>query len=196
MNRDVLSRKVAFYGSLLTFAILIFDRVGGLDYCLKIPLLETVAHRFELSYGPDASRPIKPSDKEWTPTLDLIREYSRTSFPKDKQPKVIARFKAVSSSQEQVGKEEIAQWTAPSTPLAILFKDWPGASVAPDDYRVVGSIGDLRSWVNAYRDKWKFITNDLLLGVLAVVTTALSFVGVEKSPNNSTGSDVEFLCLC
>jgi hypothetical protein len=196
MNRDVVSRNVAFYGSILAFAILIFDQVGGLDYCLKIPLLENVARRFELSYGPDASRPIRPSDKEWAPTLKLIREYSRTRFPKDRQPRVIARFKAVSSAQEQVGKEEIAQWTAPSTPIAFLYKDWPGTSVIPEDYRVVGSIGDLRSWIDEYHDKWKFITNDLLLAVLAVVTTALSLTGAKNPPNNSTGSCAEFLDLC
>lgn len=178
MNSEALSRRLAFCGSMLAVFILLFEHFGGLDRWLEIPLLNSVATRFEQSYGPGASRPIRPHDKEWTPTIRLIREYTRTTLPRDRQPLVIARAQALLSAQEPIGKGQIVQWTAPSTPVLLLYKSWPGNKVklSDEDARVVGTIGDLRSWINEYRNSWRFYINDLLFAVLATVTATLSLL--------------------
>ena len=197
MNRDIISRRLAFGASIFAIFILLAEYAGGLDYLLNIRLLEGVAGRFELSYGPDASRPINPSDKEWGPTLKLIKDYTRANLPNDKEPRVIARSQAVFSAQEPIGKGQLAQWTAPSTPILLLYKDWPGNTVSPEDYRIVGSIGDLRSWIDQYREKWKFRVNDLLFGLLGLITTALSLGGDAEKPSDSeTDRERELLNLC
>jgi hypothetical protein len=197
MNRDIISRRLAFGASILAFVILLAEYVGGLDYVLSIRLLQGAAERFELSYGPDASRPIKPSDREWEPTLKLIEDYTKTSLPENEQPRVIARSQAVFSAQEPMGKGQIAQWTAPSTPILLIYKNWPGNTVSPKDYRIVGSIGDLRSWINQYRDRWKFRVNDLLFALLALITTTLSLgEGAERPADGKTDRAPEFLGLC
>ena len=36
---------------------------------------------------------------------------------------MIARSQAVFSAQEPVGKGQIAQWTAPSTPIVLIYKE-------------------------------------------------------------------------
>lgn len=181
MNLENLSRRLAFAGSILALLILIFEYLGGLDRLLNIPLLDGVAIRFEQSYGREAARPIRPSDKEWAPTIKLIMEHTRTNLPRDRQPLVIARSVAVLSAQEPIGNGQIAQWTAPSTPILVLYKRWPGNSVGPEDYRVVGTIGDLRSWIADYREKWKFYVNDLLFAILGLITAALS-LSLPRSP--------------
>lgn len=188
MNLDRLARRLTFAGSILALVILIFEWSGGLDRLLKIPLLDAVASGFELSYGPEASRPIRPSDKKWAPTIKLIREYTRTKLPTDRQPLVIARYQAVLSAQEPIGKGQFVQWTAPSTPIVVLYKKWPGNSIAPEDYRIVGTIGDLRSWINEYRDKWKFYVSDLLFAILALITAALSLPGAGNPPTTRQNS--------
>jgi hypothetical protein len=62
MNRDTLSKWFAFCASIVVVLILLAEYAGALDYMLNISLLEGVSERFELSYGPDPSKPIRPSD--------------------------------------------------------------------------------------------------------------------------------------
>jgi hypothetical protein len=171
--------------------------LGGLDYLLKVHLLENVAASFELSYGPDASPPVRVVDKDWGPTIKLITAYTRASLPKDKQPRVIARFTAVAAAQEQVGNGQIAQWTAPSTPIAVIYKDWTGSEpLSPEDCKIVGTIGDFRSWISQYRDKWQFRLNRLLLAFLGLVTAMLSLRARIEPRNGTTGREATSLALC
>jgi hypothetical protein len=63
--------------------------------------------------------------------------------------------------------------------------------MGPDDYRIVGSIGDFRSWINQYRDKWQFLVDHLLVAFLALLSFAISVFGVSEKHGES-----EFLALC
>ena len=58
----------------------------------------------------------------------------------------------------------MAEWTAPSTPLLLLYKDWPGNDIPPEDYRVIGTIGDLRDWISKAKDHRRFVVQDVFLG--------------------------------
>jgi hypothetical protein len=49
-----------------------------------------------------------------------------------------------------------------------------------DHVVVVGDIGDLSTWIAEYRDYWKFVLNDVLLGVLSVVTGLLAFLETKR----------------
>lgn len=57
-----------------------------------------------------------------------------------------------------------AEWTAPSTPLALLYRDWPGNEVPREDYRIIGTIGNLREWISKAKDDRRFLVQDVFLG--------------------------------
>src|ERR1700690_447088 len=137
-------RRLTFITLLLPFlytGFIIADRYGTWDELSGLGLVEQVSERFDLSYGEDASNPVRVGDKEWEPLLKLVYEYSPADFDKSKEPRVIARFQASLSTRTPAEGPLIAQWTAPSTPLALIYQDWPtntGKDLNPDVWRVVG----------------------------------------------------------
>lgn len=156
----------------LSFVFVVVDHYHGWDRLRGINLMLETAKNFDLSYTPGASSPIYPTDAHWKPTLVLIKKYSSIELPEDREPRVIARFQAVSSAQMSVGPSgQIVEWTAPSTPIAVLYKDWPGNPVPPQDFRIVGTISDLHSWIDQYRDDFTFLMHDLILGALSLLLT-------------------------
>jgi hypothetical protein len=151
---------------LLYLGFIIADRFGVWDRLAGLDLVEHAATNFELSYAPDASAPVRLGDKEWVPLLRLTYKYSNAQFPTNKKPLLIARSVAISSGRTPAEGPVLAEWTAPSTPLALLYHDWPGhGDVQPTDYRVVGTIGDLREWISKAKDYRRFLVQDVFLGM-------------------------------
>ena len=147
------------------------------DKWFGIDEVEKVVKNFELSYSPDASHPVRAGDPAWKPMMRLIHKYSAIELPKEREPKVIARSVAVFSQKLDIGAGKISEWTSPATPVILLYKDWPGQSVPPQDYRVVGTIGDLRLWINQSRDDFRFIMQDVLLSALSITLGIMIWVG-------------------
>lgn len=171
-TRATLPRRAKFVLNLvllilpfLYLGFIVADRAGVWDRLFGLDLIEQAATRFELSYAPDASNPVKVGDKEWKPLLNLAYKYSTAKFPADKQPRVIARFVAVSSARIPAEGPVMAEWTAPSTPLVLLYRDWPGNTVPSEDYRILGTIGDLRNWISQAKDYRRFLVQDVFLGM-------------------------------
>lgn len=126
--------------------------------------VERVAERFEKSYPPDASVHVEPGDPEWEPLLKLIYKYSHASFPKEKQPKTIARKQAsLSVKEEGLEGQLIAEWTSPSTPFALVYRSWPEQPIPKEDIVFVGTIGDLRAWITRSKDDLRFLFKDVFL---------------------------------
>jgi hypothetical protein len=150
---------------ILYLGFILADRAGFWDHLSGLDLVEQAAARFERSYAPDASAPVRVGDKEWIPLLNLTSRYSHAQFPTDKQPRVIARFAAVSSARLPAEGPVEAEWTAPSTPLVLMYRDWPGNVVASDDYRIIGTIGNLREWISEAKDYRRFLVQDVFLGI-------------------------------
>jgi hypothetical protein len=138
---------------LVGVAFIALERVGLWDHVLGPDRAEEAASQFDRSYAPDASAPVRPSDPDWEPLIGLVKRYSRADLITDRSPAVIARFQALASNQiPGVGTQvPLAEWTAPGTPLVLMYKNWPGASVPPEDYRIVGTIGDLHTWIERRR---------------------------------------------
>jgi hypothetical protein len=153
-----------------------WDRWFGLHH------VEKAAESFEKSYGPDASHFVRPGDTAWKPILKLINKYSTANLPKNGEPKVLARYKAVSSEKIQSGDKIIAQWTAPTTPIVLIYKDWPGQAVEPEYYRFVGSIADLRLWIRNSKDDFRFFVQSVVLGVSIVIVTTVWIVDRPPKP--------------
>jgi hypothetical protein len=150
---------------LLYVGFVIADRFGVWDHLTGLDLVEQAAANFELSYAPNASTPVRVGDKEWGPLLKLCYQYSTAQFPNDKQPLLFARFVAISSGRTPPEGPITAEWTAPSTPLALLYHDWPShGDIQPADLRVVGTIGDLREWISKAKDRRRFLLQDVFLG--------------------------------
>jgi hypothetical protein len=157
---------------IIPFCILIFvvsQRVGFWDWWFGLNDVEKVAVNFETSYASDASHPVRPGDPSWQPLLILIRNYSHVDLPKGREPKVFARSVAISSQKMDLGDGKFAEWTAPTTPIILIYRDWPGQTVPPTDYRIVGSIADLRTWINRSKDDFRFIVQDFSLTFLSLV---------------------------
>jgi hypothetical protein len=87
---------------------------------------------------------------------------------------------AVLSRKTDLDQGRIAEWTAPSTLIALLYKDWPGQDVPPEDYRIVGTIGDLRAWIIRSKDDFRFVMQDILLAVLSITLGAIIWVTEAK----------------
>lgn len=140
----------------------VFDRWRGLDR------VEEVADRFAHSYTPDASMPVYPQDAAWQPTIELIEKYSKAKLRTDKQPQTIARLRATLSTKDADGFE----WTSPSTPFIVFYRHWPGNSGRPipqDDFTIVGTIGELQSWIAQSKSDFHFLIDDVLLTLLAAL---------------------------
>jgi hypothetical protein len=154
---------------------IVADRAGVWDHLCGLDSVEQVAVRFQSSYAPDASHEVKVGDEAWEPLLRLMYRYSNASFPPDKSPRVLARSVAVASSIIPAEGPLIAEWTAPSTPLLLLYRDWPGNKVPPEDYRIIGTIGDLPEWINRARDHRRFIVQDLFLSIFTPLLALVVF---------------------
>jgi hypothetical protein len=163
---------------LLYLAFLVADRYGVWDHLSGLDLVEHVAARFESSYGPDAARRVKVGDREWDPLIALIYKYSHANLPKDRAPKIVARWKSVASAvMTEEGGAVLAQWTAPTTPFAVVFN--PKPQMQKDDLMAVGTLADLRDWIQRAKDDRRFWVQDVFL---AVFGTLLGFVvfGIER----------------
>ena len=145
-------------------------------------LLTDVARSFDSSYSPDAGRPVRPGDKAWPVVMRVIRKYSRAQLPAGKEARVFVRFVAVASAQNEAAHGE---WTAPTTPVALLFKEWPG-HVPPEDVVLVGTIGDLHTWIQRDESDFDFLVRTILFGALsACVAVFLALPEKNTEPNTA-----------
>lgn len=179
-------RLVALTLPIFYLAFLIADRQGVWSRMRGLDRVEAVAKRFDLSYVTDASRPVSVGDSEWEPLIHLIYRYSNADLPKDKRPQVVARFPApVSGVIRDANQNVSAEWTAPSTLFAVLYRKWPGQEVIKDDYRVVGTIGDLHSWIVRSKDELRFMVKDVFFVIFSFVVGLLLFLHDHRSAAKS-----------
>jgi hypothetical protein len=149
---------------LLYLTFLILDRQGVWSRLRGLDKVETVAARFEKSYSPNASAPVSVGDAEWEPLIQLIYKYSKADFPRDKAPQTVVRFAATLSGENKGPDGQIiSEWTAPSTAFAVLYRTWPGQTIPKEDWRVAGTLGDLRAWILRSKDDFRFWVKDVFL---------------------------------
>ena len=159
---------------LAVFASAWAEHSGLFDKWRDLDLVEQVSYKFNHSYTPDASMPVYPEYPSWKPTLDLIRKYSKAKL-QDRAPLTIARFRATQSTEEPGGSE----WTAPSTPIVVEYRHWPGQDVPPADLTIVGTIGELQGWIDKSKSDFHFLIDDVLLGILAVALAVMPWLRAE-----------------
>jgi hypothetical protein len=153
---------------LLGVAFIVLERRGVRDHVRGLDRAEEAAKRFDLSYAPGASAPVREGDAEWSPLITLIRKYSQADLPANREPKVLARNRALSSAEipgSSGSPIPFAEWTSPGTPLILIYKDWPGNEVQKEDYRIVGTIGDLHSWIERSKSDFHSNVMDIILTV-------------------------------
>ena len=184
MNKPVFKFVAAVFLPVLTILFVIGEHGGWWDRYLGLTDVLEAAARFETSYSEGVRRIIVPGEPAWAPVLDLIRRYSPAKLPPGREPSVLARFVAVASAKIDTGLGTIAEWTAPSTPIALLYQDWPGNSVPPSDCRIVGTIGDLRTWVDKRRADLHFLGRDVLLSITSIVIGLVIWL-MENGPRGS-----------
>jgi hypothetical protein len=161
---------------LCVLAFVISTRVGFWGYWFGLNHVEKVAANLETSYATNVSRQVRPGDPAWKPLLRLINKYSTANFPKDREPKVFARYVAVGSHKIEAGNELVAEWTAPTTPIMLIYKEWPGQKVERKDNHIVGSIADLRTWITRSKDDFRFLVQDVALAVLSLVFAVVLWI--------------------
>jgi hypothetical protein len=85
-----------------------------------------------------------------------------------KTPRVFARSVAVTSAKSDDAGG--AEWTAPTTPIFLIYRDWPGhGDVPPDDVMMVGTIADLEKWVRLDEADFDFRVRTIFLGLLSLI---------------------------
>ena len=181
MSKRLLKLLLAVILPLITIIFVVSEHVGLWDRFFGLTDVLEVARKFETSYAEGVKRTVRPGDPAWVPVLDLIRRYSPAELPAGREPRVFARSVAVSSAKMEAGSGQIAEWTAPSTPILLIYIDWPGNTVPPSDYRIVGTIGDLRTWVAKRQADFHFLARDVLISFTSIVVGFIVWF-VEHSP--------------
>ena len=139
-----------------------WDQLRGLDVC------QQVADRFERSVGPDDAVPVRVGDREFEPVVNMIRKYSSTKIPSNRELHVIARLQAKVYDAQPIGDNVLAQWTSPATPIAVMYYDWPNrrfpnGTIPRDEVDIVGTLGNFHEWIARSREDFHFLIVDLLL---------------------------------
>ena len=160
---------------ILAMGFVISERSGFFDWYFGHDAVLEVAARLESSYATGVDRQVGPDEKAWTPMLRLIRKYSTSILPTDREPKILARYVAVSSGKVDIGKGDLAEWTAASTPLLLGYRNVPGpGQTAPlEDFKIVGSIGDIRAWVDRSRADLRFWVQDISLALFSIALAVI-----------------------
>jgi multisubunit Na+/H+ antiporter MnhB subunit len=155
--------------SVLSVAFAIMTYFGVWNYLRGDDVASELVARFDQSYSEDASKPVRRGDRGWQPLIRIITEYTHADLPHDREPLVLARFPAVLSAKTEVGGKVFAEWTAPTTPIAILYKDWPGhGDLSKEDWREVGTLQDLHDWIRKDEADFDFVTRIIIFGLLSV----------------------------
>jgi hypothetical protein len=127
-------------------------------------------------------------DLAWRPLLRLIYRYSNARIPKNREPKVVARFVAVASAREPIGNGGVVEWTTPSTPIAVSYLEWPGNDVPPADYRIVGTIGDLHAWISRSKsDLHSWVVDVFMVASSVVVGVYIWILGGTERQERKRG---------
>jgi hypothetical protein len=185
----VLELVAAVLLPLIVLGFIVAERFGLSDWLFGHGYVLQVASRFETSYATDIDRQVGPDEEAWKPLLRLIRKYSTANLPADKQPMVLARNRALASGYQKIGPDIVAEWTSPATPMILIYSEWPGNTVPREDTRIVGTIGDLRSWVERSRSDFRFLVQDLLLTIIAAgVALFLWLSGNQAKSRSESGS--------
>lgn len=151
----------------------VWDKVRGLD------AVKEVAAQMDTSYDPSAQRQFRPGDRGYAETLGLIENYTNAVLPKDRTPVMIVRYVAVLSGEAQLNNGKIAEWTAPSTPLCVLYHEMPANN---SDTVQVGTIGDLHTWIERSKNDFRFCVQDVFLGIFSLALGALLWFVRLKAP--------------
>jgi hypothetical protein len=181
LSRQVRRIRIRRIGELILGIVLplfglgfvVSDRLGVFDEWLGHTEVLNIANRFETSYEPGIDRQVRADEDGWRPLLRLIRRYSSATLPDNEEPIVFARAVAIVSGKIEIGDSRAAEWTSPSTPTLLIFQEWPGSMVPKDKYLIVGTIGDLRKWVEDSRRDLRFVFQDVFLSIVAVSFGAL-----------------------
>lgn len=176
---------VIFSGLSVLFAISVY--LGVWNSWRGNDLAAAVAARFDKSYAEDASRPVRPADKEWSSVVRIIKKYSPAKLPTDRQPRVLARGAAVASFKDAAGIE----WTAPTTPLALFYREWPTGSpdpIPPSDWVIVGTIGDLHNWIRSDAADFDYLVRTIIFGLLSVCIGVFLALPEKSKPDTDANS--------
>ena len=160
-------RWIGVFLSLVSVAFAALSYFGFWSSVRGDDLLAALANRLDTSYATDVSRQVRQPDPEWRPLLRVIRSYSpkRGILPKDREPVVFARFAAVASAKSEAG-----EWTASTTPIVLLYKEWPspGNSIVPgQDGWIIGTLGDFHEWIRKDEADFDFLLRTVILGALS-----------------------------
>jgi hypothetical protein len=173
-----IARWAGFFVSVASVLFAILSYRGVLNEWRGDNLLAEVAAHFDSSYSQDAGLPVRPGDKAWPVVMRVIAKYSRAQLLAGREPQVFARFVAVASAQNEAAHGE---WTAPTTPVALLYKQWPGhGAVPPEDVVFVGTIGDLHTWIQRDESDFDFLIRTILFGVLSACVAL--FLALPEAP--------------
>ncbi len=157
--------------SIVSVGFAVMTYFGAWNYLRGDDLVAEVAARFDKSYSNGASAPVRRTDKEWQPLLRVITKYTHTELPHDREPFVFARLPAVFSAKSETDDHQIfSEWTAPTTPTVLLYKEWPpgpGQTVPLEDGRIVGTIQDLHEWIRTDEADFDFLWRNVAFGLLS-----------------------------
>lgn len=168
---------IAVVVSALSFIVIVALHFGLADRVLNLGPANTLANRFDISYGSNGPYMVHPGDPAFTPTLWLIERYSKNR-PDPQKVRTIARWVAIAAFKpaKPLPGDVDAEWTVPTTPIVVAYGYPDIRPVDKHDAVFVGDIQDLHDWIQRARDDFHFWTTDVIIALLALsVGTAMLF---------------------
>lgn len=166
--------------AVLAIAFTALNHSGFIDHLRGLDSAGEVASRYDLSYGQGSAGPIYESDPAWPALIRLTYKYSKADLPRDRKPVVMVRDVALQSAidrnVERLGSPVRAQWTAPTTPIFLVYRMWPspgGPPISSQDVRVIGTIADLHDWIRKDSDDFRFMVTDIAFALLTLWFAAM-----------------------
>jgi hypothetical protein len=146
---------------------------GAADYFLDLAPAIEVAQHYDKSYSvEDGPYMLHPDSSSWPIMMRLIGWYSIARID-EARAQTIGRAPAIAAGEIPVGSAT-AEWTAPGTPILVLYgRVDNGSTVGPNDAVVVGSIQDLHDWIQRARDDFRFWVTDVAIGSVSAVLAVL-----------------------
>jgi len=156
-------RWVGVWVSLASVAFAALSYFGFWRHVRGDDLLEALANRLDTSYAANVPRQVRQGEPEWNPLLRVIAAH--VDLPKDKTPVVFARAQAVTSAKAEVG-----EWTAPTTPIYLFFRDWPAPGTEFNegkDVIKIGTLDDLHQWIKTDDTEFRYFWGTVIFGMLS-----------------------------
>lgn len=159
------------------------EHFGFIDRFLGNDDVMGIYERFNTSYDPSIDRKVGSDEPGWARAMTLIRKHSAAKIEFIDEKMILARSVATVSGKVDLPNGKYAEWTAPSTPLLLVNSEGEKMDgFVSEDVQIVGSIGDLKLWVEQDQLSRRFLFQDIFSPLAAAILAIILWKIEHRKP--------------